>query len=157
MNTIVGYRAGQPIIHKPIATIMPPLLLRAKCVLVGDSGVGKSAIAQSFHSDGTHFPKAYTMVSAGPRCGAARTAQPSASRSELRGCTSEQLSCTCDLCNVCGMGWLSEWITLQSAYPLPSPPPHAQTKGVEICVKTVALPDSKDSVVSENLHGLMTC
>lgn len=40
-----------------------PLLLRAKCVLVGDSGVGKSAIAQSFHSDGTHFPKAYTMVS----------------------------------------------------------------------------------------------
>ena len=40
-----------------------PLLLRAKCVVVGDSGVGKSAIAQSFHSDGTHFPKAYTMVS----------------------------------------------------------------------------------------------
>ena len=28
----------------------------------GDSCAGKSAIVQSFHSDGTHYPKNYTMV-----------------------------------------------------------------------------------------------
>ena len=54
------------------------LLLRAKCLVIGeflihyheyyltmrtgDSCVGKSAIVQSFHSDGTHHPKNYTMV-----------------------------------------------------------------------------------------------
>ena len=54
------------------------LLLRAKCLVIGtfsrindimnvvvytgDSCVGKSAIVQSFHSDGTHYPKNYTMV-----------------------------------------------------------------------------------------------
>lgn len=80
MNTIYSElpKERDTDVHKPIATIMP-LLLRAKCVLVGDSGVGKSAIAQSFHSDGTHFPKAYTMVSwcrvqvIGHWCGAARS------------------------------------------------------------------------------------
>ena len=70
-----------------IATDMP-LLLRAKCVLVGDSGVGKSAIAQSFHSDGTHFPKAYTMVSwcrAQVEAGGGCTGQHSLASSELQG------------------------------------------------------------------------
>ena len=33
------------------------------CVLAGDSTVGKSALTQSFASDGTQFPKAYAMVS----------------------------------------------------------------------------------------------
>ena len=30
---------------------------------IGDSTVGKSALTQAFASDGTHIPKAYTMVS----------------------------------------------------------------------------------------------
>jgi len=30
--------------------------------VAGDSSVGKSAITQVFHSDGSHFPKAYVMV-----------------------------------------------------------------------------------------------
>ena len=29
----------------------------------GDATSGKSAITQVFHSDGSHFPKNYTMVS----------------------------------------------------------------------------------------------
>ncbi|XP_039253707.1 intraflagellar transport protein 27 homolog [Styela clava] len=37
-------------------------VLRAKCVIVGDCTVGKSAITQVFHSDGTMFPKNYTMT-----------------------------------------------------------------------------------------------
>lgn len=37
-------------------------VLRAKCVIVGDSTVGKSAVTQVFHSDGTMFPKNYTMT-----------------------------------------------------------------------------------------------
>lgn len=40
-----------------------PTCLRAKCVVVGDSTVGKSALCQAFHSDGSHFPKNYTMTS----------------------------------------------------------------------------------------------
>lgn len=39
-----------------------PTCLRAKCVVVGDSTVGKSALCQAFHSDGSHFPKNYTMT-----------------------------------------------------------------------------------------------
>ncbi|CAD5118783.1 DgyrCDS7462 [Dimorphilus gyrociliatus] len=39
-----------------------PTVLRAKCLIVGDSTVGKSAITQVFHSDGTHFPKTYSMT-----------------------------------------------------------------------------------------------
>ncbi|XP_067670998.1 intraflagellar transport protein 27 homolog [Haliotis asinina] len=38
-----------------------PTILRAKCIIVGDSGVGKSSICQVFHSDGSSFPKTYTM------------------------------------------------------------------------------------------------
>ncbi|XP_071796855.1 intraflagellar transport protein 27 homolog [Asterias amurensis] len=45
----------------PINVSMP-VVLRAKCVVVGDSTVGKSALTQVFHSDGTHFPKAYSMT-----------------------------------------------------------------------------------------------
>ncbi|KAJ8263896.1 hypothetical protein GJAV_G00142830 [Gymnothorax javanicus] len=36
--------------------------LRAKCILVGDASVGKSALAQMFRSDGAHFPKNYSMT-----------------------------------------------------------------------------------------------
>ncbi|KAJ1548348.1 Intraflagellar transport protein 27 [Cladochytrium tenue] len=37
---------------------------RCKCVVLGAPGVGKSALVQAFHSDGTQFPKTYTMVRA---------------------------------------------------------------------------------------------
>merc|ERR1712189_4605 len=33
-----------------------------KCALVGDAAVGKSAIAAALSSDGTHFPKNYSMT-----------------------------------------------------------------------------------------------
>ncbi|XP_013384370.1 intraflagellar transport protein 27 homolog [Lingula anatina] len=39
-----------------------PTILRAKCIVVGDSTVGKSALTQVFHSDGTHYPKNYTLT-----------------------------------------------------------------------------------------------
>ncbi|XP_059177916.1 intraflagellar transport protein 27 homolog [Physella acuta] len=39
-----------------------PVTLRCKCVIVGDATVGKSSIAQVFHSDAAHFPKNYTMT-----------------------------------------------------------------------------------------------
>ncbi|XP_076127681.1 intraflagellar transport protein 27 homolog isoform X2 [Alosa pseudoharengus] len=35
--------------------------LRAKCILVGDAAVGKSALSQMFRSDGAHFQKMYSM------------------------------------------------------------------------------------------------
>ncbi|KAJ3225063.1 Intraflagellar transport protein 27 [Clydaea vesicula] len=35
------------------------LILRNKCIILGNCGVGKSAISQVFHSDG-QFPKNYT-------------------------------------------------------------------------------------------------
>ncbi|KAL5019284.1 hypothetical protein ScPMuIL_005006 [Solemya velum] len=38
------------------------VVLRGKCVVVGDSTVGKSSVCQVFHSDGSHFPKNYTMT-----------------------------------------------------------------------------------------------
>ncbi|XP_036399474.1 intraflagellar transport protein 27 homolog [Megalops cyprinoides] len=36
--------------------------LRAKCILVGDAAVGKSALSQMFRSDGAHFQKNYSMT-----------------------------------------------------------------------------------------------
>ncbi|XP_031696594.1 intraflagellar transport protein 27 homolog [Anarrhichthys ocellatus] len=36
--------------------------LRARCLLVGDASVGKSALSHMFHSDGTLFPKNYSMT-----------------------------------------------------------------------------------------------
>mmetsp|Transcript_62225 Transcript_62225/g.166967 ORF Transcript_62225/g.166967 Transcript_62225/m.166967 type:complete len:196 (-) Transcript_62225:138-725(-) len=39
-----------------------PLLLRCKVIVIGDAGVGKSAIVQMFHSKGTHYPKQYAMT-----------------------------------------------------------------------------------------------
>jgi transport family protein 27 len=41
---------------------MAPLVLRAKCVVVGDAAVGKTALVQNFVSDGTKFPKNYSMT-----------------------------------------------------------------------------------------------
>ncbi|KAL9955419.1 hypothetical protein ACROYT_G036746 [Oculina patagonica] len=38
------------------------VVLRAQVILAGDPCVGKSALTQAFHSDGTHFPKNYTMT-----------------------------------------------------------------------------------------------
>jgi len=39
-----------------------PTTLRCKCIIVGDATVGKSSIAQVFHSDGSHFQKNYVMT-----------------------------------------------------------------------------------------------
>ncbi|XP_029410962.1 intraflagellar transport protein 27 homolog isoform X2 [Nannospalax galili] len=36
--------------------------LAAKCILAGDPAVGKTALAQMFRSDGTHFQKNYTLT-----------------------------------------------------------------------------------------------
>nr|XP_057921962.1 intraflagellar transport protein 27 homolog isoform X2 [Doryrhamphus excisus] len=36
--------------------------LRARCLFVGDPAVGKSALSQMFHSDGTVFQKNYSMT-----------------------------------------------------------------------------------------------
>ncbi|KAF3687991.1 Intraflagellar transport protein 27 -like protein [Channa argus] len=36
--------------------------LRARCLLVGDAAVGKSALCHIFHSDGTLFQKNYSMT-----------------------------------------------------------------------------------------------
>ncbi|XP_056136219.1 intraflagellar transport protein 27 homolog [Lampris incognitus] len=36
--------------------------LRARCLLVGDAAVGKSALCQMFRSDGAHFQKNYSMT-----------------------------------------------------------------------------------------------
>ncbi|XP_040841406.1 intraflagellar transport protein 27 homolog isoform X1 [Ochotona curzoniae] len=36
--------------------------LAAKCILAGDSTVGKTALAQIFRSDGAHFQKNYTLT-----------------------------------------------------------------------------------------------
>jgi len=38
------------------------VLLRSKCLIVGDACVGKSAITQMFYSEGEHFPEKYTMT-----------------------------------------------------------------------------------------------
>ncbi|XP_074648655.1 intraflagellar transport protein 27 homolog [Tubulanus polymorphus] len=45
-----------------------PTVLRAKLIVTGDSTVGKSALAQVFHSDGSHFPKNYTMTTGCELC-----------------------------------------------------------------------------------------
>ncbi|XP_078456148.1 intraflagellar transport protein 27 homolog isoform X2 [Lampetra planeri] len=37
------------------------VVLRAKCLVAGESTVGKSALVQAFHSDATLFPKNYNM------------------------------------------------------------------------------------------------
>ncbi|XP_062852983.1 intraflagellar transport protein 27 homolog isoform X2 [Trichomycterus rosablanca] len=36
--------------------------LRARCIVVGDAAVGKSALSQMFRSDGAHFQKNYSMT-----------------------------------------------------------------------------------------------
>ncbi|XP_077574766.1 intraflagellar transport protein 27 homolog [Stigmatopora nigra] len=36
--------------------------LRARCLVIGDPAVGKSALSQMFHSDGTLFQKNYSMT-----------------------------------------------------------------------------------------------
>ncbi|XP_046855843.1 intraflagellar transport protein 27 homolog [Xenia sp. Carnegie-2017] len=38
------------------------VILRAKCAIAGEACVGKSALLQTFCSDGTQFPKNYTMT-----------------------------------------------------------------------------------------------
>jgi len=45
-----------------------PTVLRAKCLIVGDTCVGKSAMAQVFHSDNTQFPKSYTITTGVELC-----------------------------------------------------------------------------------------
>ncbi|KAG4099740.1 P-loop containing nucleoside triphosphate hydrolase protein [Neocallimastix lanati (nom. inval.)] len=43
-------------------TLTNKLILRTKCVLLGNPAVGKSAITQLFHSDGSQFSKNYSMT-----------------------------------------------------------------------------------------------
>ncbi|KAJ3011192.1 Intraflagellar transport protein 27 [Thoreauomyces humboldtii] len=43
-------------------TASAKLVLRTKCVVLGNAGVGKSAIVQMFHSDGSQYPKTYAMT-----------------------------------------------------------------------------------------------
>eukprot|EP00842_Homolaphlyctis_polyrhiza_P001910 jgi/Hompol1/271/HPOL_000972-RA len=38
------------------------LILRNKCLVLGNATVGKTALVQTFHSDGTQFPKTYNMT-----------------------------------------------------------------------------------------------
>ncbi|KAJ3069173.1 Intraflagellar transport protein 27 [Podochytrium sp. JEL0797] len=40
----------------------PKTILRCKCIVLGNQGVGKTAVTQVFHSDGAQFPKNYTMT-----------------------------------------------------------------------------------------------
>lgn len=44
------------------AEIKRALNFRAKCLVVGDSTVGKSALTQVFCSDGVQYPKTYSMT-----------------------------------------------------------------------------------------------
>ncbi|XP_066917295.1 intraflagellar transport protein 27 homolog [Clytia hemisphaerica] len=44
------------------AEIKRALNYRAKCLIIGDSTVGKSALTQVFCSDGVHYPKNYSMT-----------------------------------------------------------------------------------------------
>lgn len=37
-------------------------LIRAKCSILGNAGVGKTTIVQMFHSDGQIAPKSYSMT-----------------------------------------------------------------------------------------------
>ena len=41
---------------------VPLVVLRCKVVIVGDASVGKTALAQVFHSGGPTFPKNYMMT-----------------------------------------------------------------------------------------------
>ncbi|KAI8929807.1 P-loop containing nucleoside triphosphate hydrolase protein [Entophlyctis helioformis] len=38
------------------------LVLRNKCLIFGNATVGKTALVQTFHSDGTQYPKTYGMT-----------------------------------------------------------------------------------------------
>ncbi|KAL2917273.1 hypothetical protein HK105_203338 [Polyrhizophydium stewartii] len=38
------------------------LILRNKCLILGNATVGKTALVQTFHSDGAQFPKTYGMT-----------------------------------------------------------------------------------------------
>ncbi|KAJ3413644.1 Intraflagellar transport protein 27 [Chytridiales sp. JEL 0842] len=40
----------------------PRTVLRNKCIVLGNQATGKTALTQVFHSDGTSFPKNYTMT-----------------------------------------------------------------------------------------------
>lgn len=44
----------------------PKLTLRCKVVVVGDAGVGKTAITQVFKNGGAKYPKNYAMVRFNP-------------------------------------------------------------------------------------------
>lgn len=47
---------------------VPRLVLRAKVTIVGDAGVGKSALTQKFHSGGHMYPKNYIMTTSVDFC-----------------------------------------------------------------------------------------
>ena len=56
-------RAGRPSAIRSMETTHKTLtVLRCKLVIVGDAKVGKTALAQMFHSGGHNFPKNYVMT-----------------------------------------------------------------------------------------------
>ena len=88
----------------------------------GDSTVGKSAVAQVFHSDGTHFPKNYNMVW------------------YVLIYANDNLSVLCE--NYVSFLKASKF-TDSDDYPS-----IFQTTGVELVTKTVTIPEAHDQVVS---------
>lgn len=55
-NQIISNVRSMESDHKPL------VILRCKCVVVGDACVGKTALTQVFNSGGSTYPKNYIMV-----------------------------------------------------------------------------------------------
>lgn len=48
--------------HHTHHTLTGKLVVRNKCIILGNATVGKSAIVQQFHAQQAKFPKNYSMV-----------------------------------------------------------------------------------------------
>lgn len=60
----LGFDAGNTNMEDPFSMVAatPPLILRCKIVLLGDSTVGKTSIAQVFQGGVQNYPKNYSMT-----------------------------------------------------------------------------------------------
>merc|ERR1719491_1056458 len=61
-NKPLAAEAGNPEDPFGMLTQAPPLILRCKIVLLGDSTVGKTSIANVFQGGVQNFPKNYSMT-----------------------------------------------------------------------------------------------